>query len=99
MIDQQTVTKAIGVAKAVARGDDAEATEATVRLARVAGVDAIRLLHNVVRDDRALLSQRVRASCVLLETAGLIGGTSSESKSSAVFRDLAAGNGVPRDAP
>ena len=90
-IDQQAVRTAIGVAQSAVRGEDSAAAE-TVRLSRLSGPDCVRFLHHLVCDDRALLSQRVRASCVLLETAGLIGGASSESKSSAAFRGPTEGN-------
>jgi hypothetical protein len=93
------VRTAIAMAQSAVRGEDGVAAAETVRLSRLSGPDCVTFLHHLVCDDRALLSQRVRASCVLLETAGFIGGASSESKSSAVFREPTAGNGVPgRDA-
>jgi hypothetical protein len=97
-VDQQAVRTAIGVAQSAVRGEDSAAAE-TVRLSRLSGPDCVTFLHHLVCDDRALLSQRVRASCVLLETAGLIGGASSESKSSAAFREPTEGDGASgRDA-
>ena len=97
-VDQQAMRTAIGVAKSAVRGEDSAAAE-TVRLSRLSGPDCVTFLHHLVCDDRALLSQWVRASCVLLETAGLIGGASSESKSSTAFRESTEGNGASgRDA-
>jgi hypothetical protein len=94
-VDQQAVRTAIGVARSVVRGDDVEAARVTVCLARLAGVDAIKLLHHLVRDDRALLSQRTRAAVAILEVGGhLGGGSSAEIRSSTVFREPAEGNGA-----
>jgi hypothetical protein len=101
MVDQQAVTKAIGVAQSTARGGDAAAAAATVCLARDAGVDAVKLLHCLIRDDRAVLAQRTRAAVALLEVGGFLGGAfSPELRSGTVFREGADGNGASgRDAP
>jgi hypothetical protein len=96
-VDQQAVTKAIGVAQSAVRGDDVEAAMETLRLARLASVDALRLLHHLVRDDRALLSQRTRAAVALLEVGGFLGGAfSAEIRSGAVLREPTDGDGTSR---
>jgi hypothetical protein len=100
-VDQQAVTRTIEVAKSAARGDDgAAAAAATVCLARRAGVDAVRLLHHIVRDDRAALSQRTRSAVAILDVGGFLGGAfSAELRSGAVSREQAEGDGVSgRDA-
>jgi hypothetical protein len=99
-VDQQAVRTAIGVAQSAARGDDALAAAATVRSARLAGPTAIRLLYNLVRDDRALLSQRTRAAVALLEVGGFLGGAfAPELRSSTVLREPTDGDATTgRDA-
>jgi hypothetical protein len=100
MVDQRAVTTAIGVAKLAVRGDDTEAARATVCLARLAGEDAVNLLHCLVRDDRAPLAQRTRAAVALLEVGGFLGGAfSAEIRPSTVFREPTEGDGASgRDA-
>lgn len=86
MVDQGEVTTAIAVGRSVAQGDDAAAA-ATVSMAKRAGVDAVRFLRWVIRNDGASIFQRTRAACAVLEVAGHLGGSSSESKSAiAAFR-------------
>ena len=95
-VNQEEVTTAIGVARSVARADDAEAAEATVKLARLAGPDAVRYLRHVVRDDRVTIFQRTRAACAILEVGGHLGGSpSSETRSSASFQGPPEGSGAP----
>jgi hypothetical protein len=96
MVDQQAVTRTIEVAKSAARGDDgAAAAAAAVCLARRAGVDAVRLLHHIVRDDRAALMQRTRSAVAILDVGGFLGGAvSAELRSGAVFRERAEGDGM-----
>jgi hypothetical protein len=87
-VDQEEVTTAIAVGRSVAQGDDAAALEATVRLARHAGPDAVKFLRRVVvTEGWSSVPQRVRASCALLEVGGHLGGPfSSETRSNAAFR-------------
>jgi hypothetical protein len=93
-VRQEEVTTAIGVARSVARADDAEAAEATVRLARLAGPEAVRLLRHIVRDDGVSIFQRTRAACTILEVGRFLGGPSSpETRSTAALR------GPPTDGP
>jgi hypothetical protein len=63
-------------------------------------MDAVRLLHHIVRDDRAALSQRTRSAVAILDVGGFLGGAfSAELRSGAVFREQAEGDGVSgRDA-
>jgi pyruvate dehydrogenase complex dehydrogenase (E1) component len=88
-VDQEEVTTAIAVGRSVAQGDDAAALEATVRLARRAGPDAVKFLRRVVvTEGWSSVPQRVRASCALLEVGGHLGGSlSSETRSNAAFRE------------
>jgi hypothetical protein len=89
MVDQEEVTTVIATRRAVARGDDAVAAEATVRLARRTGPDAVRFLRRVIVTDGgwASVAQRVRASCAVLEVAGHLGGYSAETRSIAAFEE------------
>ena len=92
-VDQAEVTTAIEVARAAAAQDDAAAA-ATVSLARRAGPDAVRFLRHIVRAEGASIFQRTRAACAILEVGGHLGGSSS-SGTTAAFRGLPEGNGVP----
>jgi hypothetical protein len=84
-VDQGQVTTAIAAVRSAARGDDSAAAEETLRLARLAGPDAVTFLHNVVRAERiASVPQRVRASCVLLGAAGFV---PSETRANAAFSE------------
>ena len=88
-VDQGQVTTAIAAGRSVAHGDDTAAAEATVRLARCAGPDAVKFLRRVIITEGgwATVPQRVRASCALLEVGGHLGGPlSSETRSNAAFR-------------
>ena len=87
-VDQEQVTTAITAGRSVAQGDDAAAAEATVRLARRAGPDAVKFLRRViVTEGWSTVPQRVRASCAVLEVGGHLGGSvSSETRSNAAFR-------------
>jgi hypothetical protein len=87
-VNQGQVTTAITVGRSVAHSEDNAAAEATVRLARRAGPDAVEFLHRVVVTERwSSVPQRVRASCALLEVGGHLGGSlSSETRSNAAFR-------------
>jgi hypothetical protein len=86
-VEQEEVTTAVAVGRSVAHGDDAAAAEATVRLARRAGPDAVKFLRRVIVTEGgwASVPQRVRASCAVLEVGGHLGG-SSETRSNAAFR-------------
>ena len=92
-VDQEEVTTAIGVARSVARADDAEAAEATVRLARLAGPEAVRFLRHIVRDDRVTIFQRTRAACAILEVGRFLG--AAEARSTEAFRGQAGVDGAP----
>jgi len=96
-VDREAVTTAIGVAKSAARGEDSAAAE-TVHLSRLSGPDCVTFLHHLVCDDRALLSQRVRASCALLEVGGFLGGGSSADRSSTRVREAQGDGASGRDA-
>jgi hypothetical protein len=87
-VEQEEVTTAIAAGQSAAHGDDAVAAEATVRLARRAGPDAVKFLRRVVvTEGWSSVPQRVRASCALLEVGGhLVGSLSSETRSNAAFR-------------
>jgi hypothetical protein len=96
-IDQEDVTTAIAVGRSVARGDDVAAAEATVRLARRAGPDAVKFLRRVIVSEGgwASVPQKVRASCALLEVGGFLGGSlSSETKSNAGLREPEGADGA-----
>jgi hypothetical protein len=86
-VEQEEVTTAVAVGRSVAHGDDTAAAEATVRLARRAGPDAVKFLRRVIVTEGgwASVPQRVRASCALLEVGGHLGGP-SETRSNAAFR-------------
>jgi hypothetical protein len=86
-VEQEEVTTAVAVGRSVAHGDDTAAAEATVRLARRAGRDAVKFLHRVIVTEGgwASVPQRVRASCAVLEVGGHLGGP-SETRSNAAFR-------------
>jgi hypothetical protein len=86
-VEQEEVTAAVAVGRSVAHGDDTAAAEATVRLARRAGPDAVKFLRRVIVTEGgwASVPQRVRASCALLEVGGHLGGP-SETRSNAAFR-------------
>jgi hypothetical protein len=89
-VEQEEVTTAIAAGRSVAQGDDTAAAEATVRLARRAGPDAVKFLRRVIVTEGgwASVPQRVRASCALLEVGGHLGGSlSSETRSNAAFRE------------
>jgi hypothetical protein len=80
----------------VAHGDDTAAAEATVRLARRAGPDAVKFLRRVIVTEGgwASVPQRVRASCALLEVGGHLGGP-SETRPNAAFRGQEGADGAP----
>jgi pyruvate dehydrogenase complex dehydrogenase (E1) component len=89
-VEQEEVTTAITAGRSVAHGDDTAAAEATVRLARRAGRDAVKFLHRVIVTEGgwASVPQRVRASCALLEVGGHLGGSlSSETGFNAAFQE------------
>jgi hypothetical protein len=88
-VDQGQVTTAIAAGRSVAHGDDSVAAEATVRLARLAGPDAVKFLRRViVTEGWASLPQRVRASCAVLEVGGHLGDyPSAEINSTGAFRE------------
>ena len=96
-VEQEEVTTAITAGRSVAHGDDTAAAEATVRLARRAGPDAVKFLRRVVvTEGWSSLPQRVRASCALLEVGGYLGGSlSSETRSNAAFRGQEGADGSP----
>ena len=84
-VDQVQVTEAIASGRSAAHGDDAAAAEKTLRLARLAGPDAVTFLRNIVRAERsATVAQRVRAACAVLEVGGFL---PSESRSTGAFRE------------
>ena len=92
---QEEVTTAIGVARSVARADDADAAEATVRLARLAGPEAVRFLRHIVRAERGVsIPQQVRAACALLEVGRFLG-PSAEARSTEALRGQAGSDGAP----
>jgi hypothetical protein len=93
-VEQEKVTTAITAGRSVAHGDDTAAAEATVRLARRAGRDAVKFLHRVIATEGgwASVPQRVRASCAVLEVGGHLGG-SSETKSDAAPQGQEGPNG------
>jgi hypothetical protein len=94
-INQEEVTTAIAVGRSVAQGDDAEAAEATVRLARRAGPDAVRFLRHIVRAERGVsIPQQVRAACALLEVGRFLG-PSAEARATEAFRGVAGADGAP----
>ena len=86
---QGQVTAAISEGQSVASGDDTVAAEATVRLARLGGPDAVKFLRRViVTEGWASLPQRVRASCAVLEVGGHLGDyPSPETKSTGASRE------------
>jgi hypothetical protein len=88
-VDQGRVTTAIAAGRSAAQGHDTAVAEATVRLARRAGPDAVEFLHRVVVTERwSSVPQRVRASCALLEVGGHLGGSlPSETRSSGTFQE------------
>src|SRR5215469_18736086 len=88
-VDQGQVTAAIAAGQSVAHGDDTAAPEATVRLARLAGPDAVKFLRRViVAEGWASLPQRVRASCAVLEVGGHLGDyPSAETKCTGAFKE------------
>ena len=87
-VEQEEVTTAVAVGRSVAHGDDTAAAEATVRLARRAGPDAVKFLRRVVvTEGWSSVPQRVRASCAVLEVGGHLGGSlSSDTRSTVAFR-------------
>jgi hypothetical protein len=92
-VNQEEVTTAIAVGRSVAQGDDAEAAEATVRLARRAGPDAVRFLRHIVRAERGVsIPQQVRAACALLEVGRFLG-PSAEARSTEALRGQAGADG------
>ena len=93
-VDQGQVTAAIAAGRAAAHGDDTAAAEETLRLARLAGPDAVTFLRHVVRTERsATVAQRVRAACAVLEVGGFL---PSEAKSSGAFREPEGTDGAPK---
>jgi hypothetical protein len=85
---------AITAGRSVAQGDDIAAAEATVRLARLAGPDAVRFLRHIVRAEGVSVPQRVRAACAVLEVGHFLGGPpSSEPRPAAAFPGPPEGNG------
>ena len=99
MTTDQQLTATINTARSATHGDDTVATMEALRLARRAAPDAVRLLHNLIRDDAVAITQRTRASVALLEVGGFLGGAAAaEIRSSAALREPAEGNGASRDA-
>ena len=88
-VEQEEVTTAITKGRSVAHGDDSAAAGATVRLARLAGPDAVKFLRRViVTEGWASLPQRVRASCAVLEVGGHLGDyPSAETKCTGAFKE------------
>jgi len=86
-VEQGEVTTAITAGRSGAHGS--AAAEATVRLARLAGPDAVKFLRRViVTEGWASLPQRVRASCAVLEVGGHLGDyPSAETKSIGAFQE------------
>jgi hypothetical protein len=99
-MEQQMVTRTIELAKEAVRSDDTTAALEALRLARLASVDAIKLLRCLVRDDTAPLAQRTRASVSILECAGFLSGmVAAELRASTVLREAMDGDGAAaRDA-
>ena len=93
-VDQEEVTTAIGVARSVAQGDDAAAAETTVRLARLAGPEAVRFLRHIVRADGVSPFQRTRAACAILEVGRFLG-PSAEARATEAFRGQAGADTAP----
>src|SRR5262249_42091496 len=95
-VEQEEVTTAITAGRSVAHGDDSAAAEATVRLARLAGPDAVTFLRGViVTEGWASLPQRVRASCAVLEVGGHLGDyPSAETKSIGAFQEREGADGT-----
>ena len=96
-VEQEEVTAAVAVGRSVAHGDDTAAAEATVRLARRAGPDAVKFLRRVIVTEGgwASVPQRVRAPCALPEVGGHLGGSlSSETKSNAGLREPEGADGA-----
>jgi hypothetical protein len=84
-VDQGQVTTAIAAGRSAAHGHDTAAAEETLRLARLGAPDAVTFLRNVVRGERfAMVAQRVRAACAVLEVGGFL---PSETRSSGAFRE------------
>jgi len=72
-VDQGQVTTAIAAGRSAAHGDDAAAAEATLRLARLGGPDAVTFLRHIVHTEgSATVAQRVRAACAVLEVGGFL---------------------------
>jgi hypothetical protein len=91
-VDQGQVTTAIAAGRSAAHGDDTAAGEATLRLARLGGPDAVTFLRHVVRTEGfATVPQRVRAACAVLEVGGFL---SSETRSTGAFREPAGTDGT-----
>jgi hypothetical protein len=66
-------------------GDDAATAEATLRLTRLGGPDAVTFLRHDVRTERsATVARRVRAASAVLEFGGFL---PSETKSSGASRE------------
>jgi hypothetical protein len=95
-VEQEEVTTAITAGRSVAHGDDTAAAEATVRLARRAGPDAVKFLRRVIVTEGgwASVPQRVRASCALLEVGRFVG-PSAEARSTEAFRGQAGADVAP----
>jgi hypothetical protein len=68
-VDQEQVTTAITAGRSVAHGDDTAAAEATVRLARLAGPDAVKFIRRVNRH-RGRMGERAAARACIVRTAG-----------------------------
>jgi hypothetical protein len=99
-MDQAALTRTIERAQAAVRSDDEAAALEALRLARLASVDAIKLLGCLIRDDSAPLAQRTRASVSILECAGFLSGmVAAELRASTVLREAMNGDGAAaRDA-
>jgi hypothetical protein len=99
---QEEVSRAVTVGRAVAaQSDDAEAVEATVSLAKRAGVDAVKFLRRVVvTEGWSSVPQRVRSAHAILEVGHFLGGyAAAETGSASAFREQEAADGGGDEAP
>jgi hypothetical protein len=72
-VEREEVTTAITKGRSAAHGDDTVAAEATLRLARLGGPDAVTFLRHIVRTEgSATVAQRARAACAVLEVGGFL---------------------------
>lgn len=91
-VTQQKITQTIDALQWAVCGDDAEAAAEMRKRARQCGPDCVALLHHVVISDNfASITQRVRASTVLLEAGGFL---SSETKETGLFREAEGSDGA-----